>query len=496
MPATATDVLDVLIVGAGLSGIDSAYRLTERNPDLTYKIVEQRDQIGGTWDLFRYPGVRSDSDIFTLSFPWYPWKGTKTVALGHEIRQYLEDAAAHFGIDEHIDFGVKVVSADFDTTTDLWTVTTEVDGKARVYVTRFLYVCAGYYRYDHGYEPQLPEIEKFGGQVVHPQFWPEDLDYAGKKVVVIGSGATAVTLIPSMAPDVERITMLQRSPTYMLALPWEDPMTKILLKVLPSKAAHHIIRVRNAIGTFGFYQYCRLFPKLSRRTLRRLAKLQLPKDYPVDVHFKPRYEPWDQRLCVIPAGDLYTAVRSGKAEVVTDHIERFTETGIDLKSGRHLDADIVVTATGLELVAMGGAALFIDGAEQKPGDKYAYRGYMLNDVPNLAWAVGYTNASWTLRVDLTAQATAKLIAHMREHGYTHAYPTAQGEVLEDSPLLELDSGYVQRAAGNIPKASKTQPWVVRHNLVLDAYDARRYDITESMVFGTAAKQQKSETLSA
>ncbi len=484
MPATTTDVLDVLIVGAGLSGIDSAYRLTERNPGLTYRIVEQRDQIGGTWDLFRYPGVRSDSDIFTLSFPWYPWKGTRTVARGDEIRDYLCDAAAHFGMDEHIDFGVRVVFANFDSTTDLWTVVTEVGGGKREYVARFLYVCAGYYRYDRGYEPDFPGIEKFDGQVVHPQFWPADLDYRGKKVVVIGSGATAVTLIPSMADDVAAITMLQRSPTYMLALPWSDPMTKVALAVLPDRAAHHLIRVRNALGTYVFYAYCRAFPKLSRRTLRRMATLQLPKGYPVDVDFKPAYEPWDQRLCVIPAGDLYTAIRSGKADVVTDQIETFTPTGIDLKSGRHLDADIIVTATGLELVAMGGATLSVDGVEQKAGDKYAYRGYMLNDVPNMAWAVGYTNASWTLRVDLTAQATAKLIAHMRAHGYTHAYPTTGGAVLEDAPLLELDSGYVARAAGNIPKAARTQPWVVRHNLILDAYDARRYDITESMVFGT------------
>ncbi|GAA3025085.1 NAD(P)/FAD-dependent oxidoreductase [Gordonia defluvii] len=493
MPAARTDdVLDVLIVGAGLSGIDAAYRLTERNPALAYTVVEQRDRLGGTWDLFRYPGVRSDSDIFTLSFPWYPWKGTRTVALGHEIREYLADAAQHFGIDKHIDFGVKVIAANFDTSTDRWTVTTEVDGETREYVARFLYVCSGYYRYDRGYDPAFPGIDQFAGQVVHPQFWPRDLDYRGKKVVVIGSGATAVTLIPSMADEVEKITMLQRSPTYMLALPWDDPMTKIALKVLPGKAAHHLIRVRNALGTYAFYMYCRRFPKLSRRTLRRMAKWQLPKDYPVDVHFKPQYEPWDQRLCVIPAGDLYTAIRSGKADVVTDQIETFTPTGLDLKSGKHLDADIVVTATGLELVAMGGATVSIDGAEQKPGDKYAYRGYMLNDVPNMAWAVGYTNASWTLRVDLTAQAVAKLIEHMRREDYTHAYPSTGGAVLQDAPLLELDSGYVARAEGNLPKAARTQPWVVRHNLVLDAYDARRYDITESMVFGTVEDREAAD----
>ncbi len=477
--------LDVLIVGAGLAGIDAAYRLAEKNPGIRYQIVERRGRVGGTWDLFRYPGVRSDSDIFTLSFPFRPWTKDRTMAEGGEIRDYIEDTARELGIDEHIEFGIEVTAADFDTTTDLWTVTASTSSGEVTYTARYLYLCTGYYSYDEGYLPDFPGMDDFTGTVVHPQFWPDDLDYAGRKVVVIGSGATAVTLIPSMAPTAASVTMLQRSPTYMLPLPWQDPLTKILKRVLPAQAAHNVIRWRNALGTMGFYLYCRTFPKLSRRTLRAMAARMLPKGYDVDTHFKPRYEPWDERLCVIPDGDFYTSIRDGKAEVVTDTIDHFTPTGIELTSGRHLDADIVVTATGLQLLPLGGAALSIDGQEFKPHDKFAYRGYMLNDVPNLAWSVGYTNASWTLRVDLTSRAFADLIAYMREHGYTHAYPTVGDEVLEERLLLSLDAGYIRRSASLLPKASTHNPWLVRHNLLLDAYDARRYDVTESMVFGVA-----------
>ncbi|MGC4964346.1 flavin-containing monooxygenase [Gordonia sp. DT101] len=479
-----SEQLDVLIVGAGLSGIDAAFRITERNPGLRYRIVEQRSRIGGTWDLFRYPGVRSDSDIFSLSFPFRPWPEDRTIAEGDEIRDYLEDTAREFGIDRHIDFEVSVTAADFDSDTDLWTVTTEVAGTRRTYVARFLYMCTGYYRYDEGYLPDFPGMADFSGTVVHPQFWPEDLDYAGKKVVVIGSGATAVTLIPAMAESAGEVTMLQRSPTFMLPLPWQDPMTRVLRRTLPKTWSHHLIRWRNALGTLAFYLYCRAFPKLSRGTLRQIAIRSLPKGYDVDTHFRPRYEPWDERLCIIPDGDFYRTIRHGDADVVTDQIDRFVSGGIRLVSGRELDADIVVTATGLALIAFGGATLSIDGHEFKPHDKFAYRGYMLNDVPNMAWSVGYTNASWTLRVDLTSQAFADLIAHMDEHGYTHAYPTVGSAVLPEELLLALDSGYVRRAATLLPKASSERPWRVRHNLVLDAIDARRYDVTEAMVFGT------------
>ena len=483
---TAPAPLDVLIVGAGLSGIDAAYRIREKNPDVRYEILEQRDRIGGTWDLFRYPGVRSDSDIFTLSFPFRPWTGNRTVAFGNEIRDYLEDTARETGIYPHIRFGVEVQTADFDTDTDLWTVTARQGGETRTYTARLLYMCTGYYRYGSGYTPEFPGIENYTGQIIHPQFWPEDLDFAGKKVVVIGSGATAVTLIPAMAPAAGHVTMLQRSPTYMLPLPWQDPLTRIIKTVLPAGLANQVVRWRNAIGTMAVYLFSRRFPKLSRKLLREMAVRMLPKGYDVDTDFKPRYEPWDERMCIIPAGDFYTTVKNGDADVVTDHIDHFTPTGIKLTSGRELDADIVVTATGLDLVAFGGTTMSIDGTEIKPHDHFAYRGYMLSGVPNMAWSVGYTNASWTMRVDLTAKAVGDLIAYMREHGHTRATPTIEeGVAMPERQLLALDSGYVRRAQSRLPKSSDANPWLVRHNLLLDAYDARRYDVEESMTFGTA-----------
>ncbi|WP_143965863.1 flavin-containing monooxygenase [Gordonia zhaorongruii] len=474
--------IDVLIVGAGLSGIDAAYRLREAVPDLNYRIVEQRSRIGGTWDLFRYPGVRSDSDIYTLSFPWNPWRGDLTIARGDEIREYLESTAKDFGIYDRITFDVEVTAADFDSTTDLWTVDVIVEGEPATIVTRFLYMSTGYFRYDAGYRPEFPDEREFSGTIVHPQLWPEDLDYDGKRVVIIGSGATAVTLVPALAERAGAVTMLQRSPTYLFPYPWTDPLTRGIKRVLPVQAAHDVIRWRNAVLTMGIFLFCRRFPKLARRGLRAIAKSMLPPGYPVDTHFKPSYEPWDQRLCIIPDGDFYQTIKDGRAEVVTDRIARFDEAGVTLESGRHLDADIIVTATGLDLIPFGGVSMSVDGEHFDAGDKYAYRGYMLDDVPNLAWAVGYTNASWTLRVDLTSQAVGELIAHMRERGYTRAMPTLNGARPKAHPLLELDAGYVKRAGGTLPKAGDRTPWQVRHNLILDAIDARRYHVEEEMVF--------------
>ncbi|WP_440712406.1 flavin-containing monooxygenase [Gordonia sp. FQ] len=479
------ETYDVLIVGAGLSGIDAAYRLRERNPELKYLIVENRERIGGTWDLFRYPGVRSDSDIFTLSFPWNPWRGTKTMARGDEIREYLETTARDFGIYPHIRFATQVTAADFATDTDLWTVDLLADGQTRTVTTRFLYLCTGYYRYDAGYRPDFAGEDDFTGQIAHPQFWPEDLDYTGKRVVVIGSGATAVTLIPAMAPEAAHVTMLQRSPTYLFPYPWSDPMTRLAQRCLPRQWAHDVIRYRNMVVTMGLFLFCRRFPNASRRLIRRLALHYLPDGYDVDTHFKPAYAPWDQRLCIIPEGDFYTEIANGDAEVVTDTIERFTPTGIALTSGRVLDADIVVTATGLDLIAFGGIELSVDGEAVVPGEHFGYRAYMLNDVPNFAWSVGYTNASWTLRVDLTSKAVADLIAHMRAQGYTRAYPALSGPEPASHAFFELNSGYIERSGGRLPKAGDRAPWQVRHNAIIDALDARRYDVTEEMVFSTA-----------
>lgn len=482
---------DVLIVGAGLAGIDTAYRVSNEVPHFSYAVLEQRAEMGGTWDLFKYPGIRSDSDIFSLSYPFLPWTGTNRLASGPEIKAYIEQAAAKFGIDKNISFNTKVGSVDFDSRTDLWTVTAERDGEQVVYQARFLVACTGYYNYEAGYEPPFPGVDQFQGQIVHPQHWPEDLDYQGKKVVVIGSGATAITLIPSMADDVEHITMLQRSPTYVLPVPNADPLTKFGAKVLPATVSHNITRNVNAVINVGQYVLARSFPKTSRKFLRKLNQAMLPEGYDVDVHFKPKYEPWDQRLCVVPNGDLFKTIKDGKAEVVTDTIDTFTEKGIRLSSGRELEADIIITATGLQLLAFGGVEVNVDGAPIKPNDKFAYNGYMLEGVPNFAFIIGYTNNSWTLRADISARGIARLLNHMVVKGYTHVEPQVGGKVLTEHPALDLSSGYVQRSPDAMPKAATEQPWMIRHNFVLDSLDYQRSRVdAPELKFGTVAAPSK------
>ena len=477
-----TEYFDVVIVGAGISGIGAAYRIGERNPGLTYTILERRDGIGGTWDLFRYPGVRSDSSIFTLSFPYEPWTRREGVANGADIREYLTATAHKYGIDEHVRFNQYVRSADWDSSTHTWTVHVETDGATKAYRTRFLFFGSGYYNYDEAYTPDFPGIEQFGGQLVHPQHWPEELDYADKEIVVIGSGATAVSLIPSLTERASKVTMLQRTPTYMISASKFSLLADILRKVLPRNAAHAIIRMRNALYEGLIWFLARKTPALIKRMLRKQAVDQLPEGYDVDVHFKPPYNPWDQRLCLIPDGDLYQAISDGHVEMVTDHIDHFDATGISLKSGRHLDADIVVTATGLQLQALGGVALSIDGAEVKPQERFAYKAHMLEEVPNLAWCLGYTNASWTLRADMTARATAKLLAYMGSHGYTSAYPHRNGEPMPEKPAWDIQAGYVLRNLHALPRSGIKRPWNVRQNYFADALDYRFDRITEAMVF--------------
>ncbi|WP_076481732.1 flavin-containing monooxygenase [Williamsia sterculiae] len=481
---------DVLIVGAGLSGVAAAYRVHEACPGLTYSLLERRERVGGTWDLFRYPGIRSDSDIFTFSLPFSPWHGNQTIAEGADIRQYIADSADTFGISDHIVFGTKVNSANWDSTTDLWTVEAVTDGAPVTYSARFVFLCTGYYDYDGGYSPDFPGIENFGGTVVHPQRWPEDLDYADKKVVIIGSGATAVTLVPAMSPDAASVTMLQRSPTYIMSIPKVDPLTVVAQKLLPQKLSHAVNRWRNAAILVGTYQFCQRAPKLSRRIIRTVTKKQLPAGYEIDVHFKPKYNPWDQRLCVVPNGDLFKAIRSGKAEVVTDHIDHITENGVALTSGRELDADILITATGLSVQSFGGITIHKDGQPLKPNDVFVYKGHMLEGLPNIAWTIGYTNASWTLKADLTARAVARLLAYMTENGYTHAYPDRGDKEIEEQPVLNLQSGYIQRSLDQLPKSGVAKPWVVRQNYFLDYLDFLRDSLTESMSFGTVAAQPK------
>jgi cation diffusion facilitator CzcD-associated flavoprotein CzcO len=474
---------DVLIIGAGISGIGAAYRIHEKNPKLSYRVLERRARIGGTWDLNRYPGIRSDSDIFTLSYPFEPWTRPENVADGHDIRDYLTQTARKHGIDEHIRFNTRVVSADWDSTTDTWTVQAEVDGEAKTYRGRFLFFGTGYYNYDEPYRPDFPGLEDFAGEVVHPQHWPETLDYTGKRLVVIGSGATAISMIPTLTEKAGHVTMLQRSPTYMLSTPRIHPVVQAIRKLLPARAGNNAVRLYNTIFTVFIYAFARVAPRLSRAYIRGNAKRNLPEGYPVDIHFKPRYDPWDQRLCVMLDNDLYEAIGDGRLDVVTDHIDHVDATGVALRSGERIDADVLVTATGIQLQALGGVALSIDGAEVKPQDRFVYKEHLLEDVPNAAWCVGYINASWTLRADLTARAVAKLLAYMDSHGYTHAYPHLGDVPMPEKPAWNINAGYVQRAAHALPKSGTHRPWNVRHNYVLDAIDHRFDRIEESMVFG-------------
>jgi monooxygenase len=473
--------LDVLIVGAGISGIGAAWRLQERRPGARYAILEARDAIGGTWDLFRYPGVRSDSDMFTLSYPFRPWRGAKAITSGESIRSYVRGVAADAGIDRHIRFGTKVLSASWSSADARWTV--ETTGGS--YTCGFLYMCAGYYDYDHGYQPVFPGVEDFRGRFVHPQFWPDDLDHAGKRVVVIGSGATAVTLVPAIADTAAHVTMLQRSPSYLAVLPDVDPIADGLRRRLPAQLAHWVIRARNVLLTQGFYQLARRRPEVVKARLRKQALGFLGDASYVDEHFTPSYEPWDQRLCVVPSGDMFTAIAQRRASVVTDHIDRFVETGIRLASGKVIEADIVVSATGLSMIAFGGAEIVVDGEKVDPGDAVAYRSLMLPGVPNFAFCIGYTNASWTLRADLSSRYVCRLLAYMERHGYASATP-APAAAGARRPLLDLTSGYVQRALDRFPKQGERHPWRTRQNYVLDALTMSRADLRREMTFRTRA----------
>ncbi|TXI58044.1 flavin-containing monooxygenase, partial [Mycolicibacter arupensis] len=442
---TTEEVVDVVIIGAGISGIGAAYRITERNPGTSYVILERRQRIGGTWDLFRYPGVRSDSSIFTLCLPYEPWTRRERVANGDEIRDYLTDAAHKHGIDRHIRFNNHVLDADWDSATDTWTVTADENGTPRTYRSRFVFFGSGYYNYDDGYTPDFPGVETFAGTLVHPQHWPEDLDYAGKRVVVIGSGATAMSLVPALADSAAQVTLLQRTPTYLISAPKYSMFVNVVSKLFPRKVAHPIIRFVMALFEGYVWFLARKTPPLLKWMLRREAVQNLPPGYAVDTHFKPPYQPWDQRLCLIPDADLYTHISAGRVEMVTERIDHFDTTGIALQSGAHLDADIIVTATGLQLQALGGVRISLDGTEIKPTDRFVYKAHMLEDVPNLFWCVGYTNASWTLRADITARATANLLSYMASRGYTHAYPHLGDQPMTEKSAWDIQAGYVLRA---------------------------------------------------
>ncbi|MEZ5132248.1 MAG: NAD(P)/FAD-dependent oxidoreductase [Mycobacterium sp.] len=475
---------DVVIIGAGISGIGAAYRLAEADPSTRYVILERRDRVGGTWDLFRYPGVRSDSSIFSLSWPWEPWTGQEYVADGDVIRDYMEDAARKHGIFGHIRFHTTVVSADWDSATDTWTVHAQENGTPTTYRGRFVFFGSGYYDYDHPHSPDFPGIENFGGRVVHAQHWPEDLDYAGKNVVVIGSGATAVSLAPALARTAGHVTMLQRSPGYLFSMPRVNRWLQPIRKWLPNKASYMIVRGVALSFEKIIWIFARGLPAGMKKMVRWQNTKQLPAGYPVDRDFKPRYNPWDQRMCLVADGDVFTEISKGRLEVVTDHIDHVDATGIALTSGRHLDADVIVKATGLNLLALGGVRISVDGTEVKPQERFSYKAHMLEDVPNLIWCIGYTNASWTLRADITARATAKLLGYMKRHGYTHAYPHISSGPMAEKPTWDLQAGYVLRNAHALPKSGTKRPWVVRQDFLADAVDYRFIDkIDEDMVFG-------------
>ena len=484
---------DVLIIGAGLSGIGTACQITAAFPNKTIAILERRERIGGTWDLFRYPGIRSDSDMFTFGYRFRPWSENRLLADGPSIRQYIADTAHEYGIDNMIEYGMRIASADWSGTEQRWTVTgtDSASGETRSHTCDFLINCAGYYNHEAGYLPDFPGQQRFTGQWVHPQHWPEDLDYRGKKVVVIGSGATAVTLLPSLAEKAERVTMLQRSPSYVLSLPARDPLANLVRRWLPAERAYPIVRWKNVFMSSLVFQLARRRPELTKRLIRRGVMTQLPAGYDVDTHFKPKYDPWDQRLCLVPDGDLFRAIRGGRAEVVTDQIETFTATGVQLRSGKHLDADIVITATGLNLQLLGGMTVALDGEDVQFSNTVGYKGMMFSGIPNFAVTIGYTNASWTLKGDLAANYVCRLLNHMDARGYRVCTPREPNPSEPTQPFIDLMSGYVLRSIDDLPKQGARTPWRLHQNYVRDVQLLRRGPIEDEGIAFSAAPVARS-----
>ncbi|MEU1199403.1 NAD(P)/FAD-dependent oxidoreductase [Streptomyces sp. NPDC005813] len=486
-PQAAEVDVDVLIIGAGISGIAAASHLKARRPGTSFTILEARESIGGTWSLFRYPGVRSDSDMPTFGFGFRPWTHRRSIADGRLILDYLRQTVGENGLHRHIRLGHRVLGAEFSSATGRWTVTARQPGsrtKAR-FTARFLFLGTGMYDHDTGFTPEFTGVEDFAGQVVHPQQWPRHLDHAGKRVVVIGSGATAVTLIPSLAGTAAHVTMLQRSPSYIVSSPAEDVIADILRRLIGHRRAHGIVRRKNIMLTRGIHKACMRAPKLMRRLLIAQVRRRLPRHFDVDTHFTPRYNPWEQRLCLVPDGDLFKALSSGRASVVTDHIERFTKTGVLLKSGQELAADIVVTATGLVMSPFGKVRLSVDGRQVDPSDTTAYKAMMLSGVPNLVFALGYTNLSWTLKVDLVCEHFCRLLDHMDAHGHSTVEPVQADPDMERVPYLDLTSNYVRRGIGTFPRAGTSGPWTVEMAYEKDVRRLRRGAVADSALKFTA-----------
>jgi cation diffusion facilitator CzcD-associated flavoprotein CzcO len=478
----AIEHFDVLMVGAGLSGIGAAYHLRKGSPDRSYVILEGREEIGGTWDLFRYPGIRSDSDMYTLGYSFRPWEEAKAIADGPSILRYVNETADHYGIRPHIRFRHRVKRAHWSSADARWVVEAERgDGGETVrFSCNWLHMCSGYYNYSEAYDPGFAGQESFRGRIVHPQFWPEDLDYKDRKVVVIGSGATAVTIVPEMARDAGHVVMLQRSPTYMVSRPSEDGIANALRRILPSKLAYGIVRWKNVLLQMAFFKLARKRPaRVKEKLLDEVRKL-LPEGYDVATHFTPRYNPWDQRLCLVPDADMFEAIGKGSASIVTGEIESFTEEGIRLKDGRSLDADIVVTATGLKLQLAGDIAFTVDGERRDLSKTLSYRGMMFSDMPNLSYSFGYTNASWTLKADLTGGYLTRLLNHLEKTGAEIAVPVREPGV-EELPFLDFSSGYVRRALDILPKQGSKKPWKLHQNYALDMVSLKFASLEDGVI---------------
>jgi cation diffusion facilitator CzcD-associated flavoprotein CzcO len=474
---------DVLVVGAGISGIGAGYHLQKSCPDRTYAILEARDVIGGTWDLFRYPGIRSDSDMYTLGYSFKPWTNPKAIADGASILAYLRETAKEHGIDRHIRFHHRVKRASWSSEDAQWTVEVERGERKEVvrFTCNFLFMCSGYYDYAQGYTPEFPGSERFRGRIVHPQRWTDDVDYAGKRIVVIGSGATAVTLVPAMAEKAAHVTMLQRSPTYIISMPGEDRFANWLRRTLPNRVAYGITRWKNVLLGLWFYRFCRRNPTRARALITKWLQNELGPDYDVTTHFNPRYGPWEQRVCLVPDSDLFKVMRAGRASVITDQIATFTEKGLKLRSGAELEADIIVTATGLNLLLLGGLEVTVDGARVDFAKTFNYKGMMFSDVPNLALAVGYTNASWTLKAELICQYVCRLLNHMTKTGARQCTPRLRGQRLEEAPFLDLTSGYVQRSVHLFPKQGSKVPWKLHQNYARDVILLKRGDVEDGVM---------------
>ena len=482
-PVAAVEKVDVLIVGGGLSGIGAACHLTRRCPGKTYAILEARERIGGTWDLFRYPGVRSDSDMHTLGYTFRPWEEAQSLADGPSILNYIHETANEYHVLDKVRLQHRVIAAEWSSAESCWTATVERTDTGETIQIRagFLLTCSGYYNYDEPHTPEFAGRERFQGPIIHPQQWPEDLDYAGKRVVVIGSGATAITLVPAMARTAGHVTMLQRSPTYVVTLPGEDPLAKAARRFLPSMLAYQAVRWKNVGLMTLSYQLSRRRPRLMKGIIRKGVERQLPEGYDVDTHFTPTYNPWDQRMCVCPDGDLFRAIKKGRASVVTDHVETLTETGIKLRSGQEIEADIIITATGLNLLPLGGVEVKVDGEALDLPSRLTYKGMMLNGVPNAAMAIGYSNASWTLKCDLTCEYVCRLLNHMDQHGYWQAVPVSEDPSVHPEPLLNLNSGYVLRSIENFPSQGSKRPWKLYQNFPLDLMFLRLGELDDGVI---------------